>query len=187
MATKKATKSKGNVAPKAAKAANVAKAAKAGDADNVVPIKKATKTLPWLKSEEVKWRRVGGRLVKLLGRMERAQEKLHNPDLVDAIDSAKKGILLLDETANLLAEGDDAYKPQGVVGSGGGKKKPEIGSMVCLTEKAREKYEGLLEESEFVDLKVLKVKGSTLIVRALATEEKFKVPRGQVRVQDAQV
>ncbi len=190
----KATKAT-KAAVKAAKTkAAKAKAAKAKAAAKVIPIESGADTpdispapetaaavkLPYLKRESLKWGRVFTRAQKLSGRLTKAQDKKHSPDLVDALDAATKAMKALDEVINALQDGDDGYAPGGKAG----KVKAEIGSIVCLTEKGAKKYADLLEAEELVDLEVLKVKGSMLIVKSKASEEKFKIPRGLVKIQE---
>ena len=179
--SKKNTKNTKNTAAKKAPAAK--KEAK------VVPIKPETEETkekapkgPWLKTESMKWAKVFARVTVLSGRLTKAQERKHSPDLVDAIEVTTALKASINEIIETLQDGDEAYVPAGRLG--GGKTKADVGSVVCLTEKAKEKYADLLEEEEMVDLTVLKVKGAQLIVKSKATEEKFKIPRGQVRVQD---
>lgn len=179
-----ATANKNKKSSKSTKAAKAAAPAKE-EGTPIKPAKEkkpAAEKLPWLKREAVKWTRLFTRAKTLSGRMTTAQVKKHSPDLVDAIEAASEAMAHLDSVINALSDGDDKYAPGGIAGAG--KVKAEIGSIVCFTDKGRAKYEDLLDEEEMVDLEVLKVKGSMLTVRAKATDEKFKVPRGQVRVQD---
>ncbi len=182
MATAKKTKSNSKKAPAAKKAAAKTPEVK----DNVVPIKptkEKTPKGPWLKAESMKWAKVFARVTVLSGKLKKAQEKKHSPDLVDALDGVTVLKASINAVIEILQDGDEAYRPAGRLG---GKVKADVGSIVCLTERAMAKYADLLEEEEMTDLTVLKVKGAQLIVKSKATEEKFKIPRGQVRIQDAE-
>ena len=188
MATSKSTKANSKSTKAAAKkATKAAKASKETKGGTVTPIKPeadknkpAAEKLPWLKREATKWTRLFTRAKVLAGRMTIAQGKKHSPDLVDAIEAAADSMKHLDAVICALSDGDDAYAPGGV---GGKKGKAGIGDIVCFTEKGREKYKELVEENEFTDLTVLKIKGSFLTVKSKASGEKFKVPRGQVCIQ----
>jgi hypothetical protein len=159
----------------------------ASEGATVTPIKAekkpAAEKLPWLKREGVKWARLFKRAKTLSGRLNTAQGRKHSPDLVDAIDAASEALAQLDSVINALNDGEDSYNPGGM--GGGGKGKPEVGSIVCFTEKGKEKYKDLLDEEDMVDLEVVLVKGSMLNVKAVSGD-KFKIPRGQVRVQESQ-
>lgn len=180
--TKKTTKP-------AAKKGNVKPSKKNG---KVVPIdsakeeskpKEKKERLPWGKREEVKLVRTRDRLAKSLERFTKAHATKPNKEISDAAVMVKNAVAALTDAAMSLADVDDSYAPRG---GGRGKAKVDVGDTVCLTEKARTKYGDLLEEEEFENLKVMKIKGALLIVKAMGTEdqEKFKIRRGEVRLQE---
>jgi len=96
--------------------------------------------------------------------------------------------MIKEAAKQMKAVPDDFAAPKGS-GSGGGKA-IEVGTLICITDKARPKYEGVLEKDEYENLKVLVIHGNKIRVRTHGGDVSkgatvLALPRGHVRPQKA--
>lgn len=105
-------------------------------------------------------------------------EKWGNPELGVAF---KRAILAVDEAVEALeALGEDWRPPRGTRGRPSSN--VEVGGLVDIRPKFRDRYEGILEDEDLVSLEVQKVGSGFVKVVANSDGQGLVLPRGQVMV-----
>jgi multidrug efflux pump subunit AcrB len=126
-------------------------------------------------------RRVQTKLMKQAKRWERTSKALGawTPEVATAANEVGE---LLGSLIVLVANLPNDFAPAKKGGGGSTSKDVPVGATVRVTDKAKAKYTGILEESEYTDLKVLLIAQGKVRVKTASTGTIIMLPRAHVQV-----